>query len=70
MRRFFKLIPEAVQLVLHAAALAKGGQMYVLEMSEPRMMVEWPGTSCGCWDSCRKRNGRFAPSAAAWRKAV
>ena len=34
MRRFFMLIPEAVQLVLHAAAQAHSGATYVLEMGE------------------------------------
>jgi FlaA1/EpsC-like NDP-sugar epimerase len=33
-RRFFMLIPEAVQLVLHAAAQAENGATYLLEMGE------------------------------------
>jgi FlaA1/EpsC-like NDP-sugar epimerase len=33
-RRFFMLIPEAVQLVLHAAAQAQPGAVYVLEMGD------------------------------------
>jgi FlaA1/EpsC-like NDP-sugar epimerase len=33
-RRFFMLIPEAVQLVLHAASHSRGSATYVLEMGE------------------------------------
>ena len=40
MRRFFMLIPEAVQLVLHAAAHAEPGVVYVLEMGEQISVVD------------------------------
>jgi FlaA1/EpsC-like NDP-sugar epimerase len=39
-RRFFMLIPEAVQLVLHAAALGESDIVYVLEMGEQIKLVE------------------------------
>ncbi len=39
-KRFFMLIPEAIQLVLMAAALRKGGEILVLDMGEQIKIVE------------------------------
>ncbi len=40
MQRFFMLIPEAVDLVLHAAALGEHGAGYVLEMGDQIKLVD------------------------------
>lgn len=48
--RFFMLIPEAAQLVIQAGAMAKGGEVFVLDMGQPvrildlaRTMIEMAG---------------------------
>jgi FlaA1/EpsC-like NDP-sugar epimerase len=40
MKRYFMLIPEAVQLVLHAAALPERDSVYMLEMGEQVSVLE------------------------------
>lgn len=38
--RYFMLVPEACQLVLQTAAIAKGGELFILDMGEPVRIID------------------------------
>lgn len=40
MIRYFMTIPEAVQLIIQAGALAKGGEVFILDMGKPVKIVD------------------------------
>lgn len=40
MRRYFMTIPEAAQLVMQAAAIGKGGEIFLLDMGDPVKIVD------------------------------
>jgi FlaA1/EpsC-like NDP-sugar epimerase len=40
MARYFMSIPESVQLVLQAAALSEGGEVFTLDMGEPTVIID------------------------------
>ncbi len=62
--RYFMLIPEACELVLQAASIGKGGEIFILDMGEPikivdlaKKMIELSGRSEIGIEFCGLRSG-------------
>jgi len=62
--RYFMLIPEACELVLQAGAIAKGGEIFILDMGEPikivdlaKKMIELSGRNDIAIEFCGLRQG-------------
>ncbi len=58
MTRYFMLIPEAAQLVIQAGAMARGGEVFVLDMGEPVRILDLARTMlalCGLSEGGEQR---------------
>ena len=53
--RYFMTIPEAAQLVIQAGAMAKGGDVFILDMGEPVKIVDLRSEERRVGKECRSR---------------
>ena len=47
--RLFMTVPEAVQLILHAASMGRGGEVFVLDMGKPIRILDMANTLIGLY---------------------